>query len=137
MIRTRTTLIIGPGAGLEIELPDKRELLTKIAGGFDFARLGSELQTRDMYMLARHFEKFSRQMGSTRERLMEASQAIRVSARVGSSIDAVLEQHNTDSLVMAAAKLAIVYFTLQAEARSPLTLEPRDPGDLPLRGTEN
>ncbi len=137
MIRTRTTLIIGPGAGLEIELPDKRELLTKIAGGFDFARLGSELQTRDMYMLARHFEKFSRQMGSTRERLMEASQAIRVSARVGSSIDAVLEQHNTDSLAMAAAKLAIVYFTLQSEARSPLTLEPRDPGDLPLRGTEN
>ena len=34
-------------------------------------------------------------------------------------------------------KLAIVFYTLQAEARSPLALEPRDPGDLPLRGNEN
>ncbi len=89
MIRTKTTLVIGPGAGLEIELPDKRELLNKIAGGFDFARLGSELQTRDMYMLAKHFDKFGRQMGGTRERLMEAAQAIRVAARVGTTREMV------------------------------------------------
>ncbi|MCL6251341.1 hypothetical protein M3P36_09850 [Altererythrobacter sp. KTW20L] len=137
MIRTKTTLVIGPGAGLEIELPDKRELLGKIAAGFDFARLGSELQTRDMVMLARHFDKFARQMGATRDKLMEAGQKIRVSAKVGTAIDAVLEQHNTDPLVMAAGKLAIVYLTLQAEARSPLMVEPRDAGDLPLRGQEN
>ncbi len=137
MIRTKTTLVIGPGAGLEIELPDKRELLGKIAAGFDFARLGAELQTRDMYMLAKHFDKFCRQMGSTRERLMEAAQAIRVAARVGTTIDAVMEQHNSNPLALAAAKLAIVYFTLQAEARSPLMIEPRDVGDLPLRGSEN
>lgn len=137
MIRTKTTLVIGLGAGLEIELPDKRELLNKIAGGFDFARLGSELQTRDMYMLAKHFEKFSRQMGATRERLMEAAQPIRVAARVGTTIDAVMEQNSANPLTLAAAKLAIVYFTLQAEARSPLMVEPRDAGDLPLRGVEN
>lgn len=137
MIRTKTTLVVGSGAGLELELPDKRDLLSKVAAGFDFARLGSELQTRDMYMLAKHFEKFARQMGSTRERLMEASQKLRVSAKVGTTIDAVLEQHNTDPLALAAGKLAIVYLTLQAEARSPLTREPREEGDLPLRGAEN
>lgn len=137
MIRTKTTLVIGPGAGLEIELPDKRELLHKIAGGFDFARLNSELQTRDMYMLAKHFEKFCRQMGATKERLMEAAQGIRVAARVGTTIDAVMEQHSSNPLTLAAAKLAIVYFTLQSEARSPLMIEPRDAGDLPLRGVEN
>ena len=137
MIRSKTTLVVGAGASCEIEMPDGRELLGKIAQGFDFARLGSELQTRDMVVLGRHFEKFARQLGSTREKLMAAGGAIRTSSRVGTSIDAILEQHNTDPLVAAAGKLAIIYYTLQAEARSPLSLEPRDAGDLPLRGTEN
>jgi hypothetical protein len=137
MIRSKTTLVIGPGAGLEIELPDKRELLTKMAGGFDFARLGSELQTRDMVLLSRHFEKFARRMNTTEDKLREAGQRIRTSARVGSSVDAVLEQHSHDTLAMAAGKMALIYYILQSEARSPLMLEPRDPGDLPLRGSEN
>ncbi len=137
MIRSKTTLVIGPGAGLEIEMPGRAELLNKVAQGFDFARLGSELQTRDMQVLANHFEKFGRQMGANGERLRDASQNIRVSAKVGTSVDAILEQHAHDQLASAACKLALVYYTLQAEARSPLLLEPRDPGDLPLRGTEN
>ncbi|WP_343807799.1 hypothetical protein [Alteraurantiacibacter aestuarii] len=137
MIRSKTTLVIGAGAGSEIEMPDGREILGKIAQGFDFARLGSELQTRDMQVLAGHFDKFSRRIGARPEQLMQAAQTIRTSARVGSSIDNILEQHNNDPLVTAAGKLAIIYFTLQAEARSPLQLEPREEGDLPLRGTEN
>lgn len=137
MIRSKTTLVIGPGAGLEIELPDKRELLTKMAAGFDFARLGSELQTRDMVLLARHYEKVARRIGTTEEKLRDGGQRIRTSARVGYSVDAVLEQHCDDPSVMAAGKLALIYYVLQAEARSPLMLEPRDPGDLPLRGSEN
>jgi len=137
MIRSKTTLVVGPGAGLEIQMPGRAELLNKVAQGFDFARLGTELQTRDMQVLDRYFEKFGRQMGSSGERLKEASQAIRVSARVGSTVDAILEQHSHDQMASAAAKLALVYYTLQAESRSPLLLEPRDPGDLPLRGTEH
>ena len=137
MFRTKTTLVIGAGAGYELEMPDGRELLTKVAQGFDFARLGSDLQTRDMVQLDKHFEKFARRVGATREKLHEAGGAIRTSARIASSVDAILEQHSTDALVQAAGKLAIVYYTLQAEARSPLGLEPRDPGDLPLRGNEN
>ncbi len=137
MIRSKTTLVIGPGAGLEIEMPDRSELLNKVAQGFDFARLGTELQTRDMQVLARHFDKFGRQMGANGERLKEAAGLIRTSAKVGSAIDAILEQHSHDPLASAAGKMAIIYYTLQAESRSPLLLEPRDPGDLPLRGTEN
>lgn len=137
MIRTKTTLVIGSGAGAELELPDGRELLNKVAQGFDFTRLGSELQTRDMVSLDQHFEKFARRVGATKQKLHEAGGAIRTSARIGSSVDAILEQHNTDALVQAAGKLAVVFYTLQAEARSPLGLEPRDPGDLPLRGNEN
>lgn len=137
MFRSKTTLIVGSGAGYEIEMPDPRELLAKIAQGFDFARLGSELQTRDMVMLSRQFEKFARRLGTTQEKLQEAAGAIRQASRVTNSIDAILEQHGRDPLVQAAGKLAIVYYTLQAESRSPLALEPRDPGDLPLRGNEN
>ena len=137
MFRTKTTLVIGAGAGHELELPDSQELLNKVAQGFDFSRLGSELQTRDMVMLAKHFEKFSRRVGATQDRLQEAGGAIRTASRVTNSLDLILEQHSHDPLVQAAGKLAIVYFTLQAEARSPLGVEPRDPGDLPLRGNEN
>lgn len=118
-------------------MPDGREMLGKIAQGFDFTRLGTELQTRDMQMLASHFDKFSRRIGATQENLMEAGLKIRTSARVGTSIDNILEQHSHDPLVMAAGKLAIIYYTLQGEARSPLQIEPRDQGDLPLRGMEN
>ena len=137
MIRSKTTLVIGPGAGIEAELPDKRELLAKMAAGFDFSRLGTELQTRDMILLARHFEKVARRMGATEEKLREAGQRIRTSARVGTTVDAVLEQHSGDTMAMAAGKLALIYLVLQSEARSPLLLEPRDAGDLPLRGSEN
>ncbi len=137
MIRTKTTLVIGAGAGYELEMPDGRELLSKVAQGFDFIRLGTDLQTRDMVQLDKHFDKFAKRVGATREKLHEAGGAIRISARIASSVDAILEQHGTDPLVQAAGKLAIVFYTLQAEARSPLALEPRDPGDLPLRGNEN
>lgn len=137
MIRNKTTLIVGAGAGMEVELPDRRETLNKIAQGFDFARLGTELQTRDMQQLAVHLEKFSRRVGATPEKLMEAGNAIRVAARVGNSIDAILEQVSNDPLATATGKLAIIYYTLQAESRAPLTLEPRVEGDLPLRGSEN
>jgi len=137
VFRTKTTFIIGAGAGYEIEMPDPREMLAKIAQGFDFSRLGSELQTRDMVVLGRQFEKFARQFNTTQDKLQEAAGSIRQASRVTGSIDAILEQQGHDPLVQAAGKLALVYYTLQCESRSPLGLEPRDPGDLPLRGNEN
>lgn len=137
MFRTKTTLVVGAGAGYEIEFPDSRELLAKVAQGFDFSRLGSELQTRDMVVLAKHFEKFGRRIGATPEKMQEASGLIRTAARVSNSVGNILEQLSSDAVAQAAGKLAIIHYILQAEARSPLGLEPRDPGDLPLRGNEN
>ena len=97
VFRTKTTFIIGAGAGYEIEMPDPREMLAKIAQGFDFSRLGSELQTRDMVILGKHFEKFARHLNTTPEKLQDAGGAIRQAARVTASIDAILEQHGHES----------------------------------------
>ncbi|MEO0689158.1 MAG: hypothetical protein AAFY51_02545 [Pseudomonadota bacterium] len=138
MIRTETTLVIGAGANCEIEMPDGTELLTRIAAGFDFDRLGSQVQTRDMVALAEIFEANAERLGTTYEALLEAGKTIKQASRVTTSIDAVLEQYGSDNAnVIAVGKIALAYYTLQAESKSTLAVEPRDAGDLPLRGTEN
>lgn len=138
MIRTETTLVIGAGANCEIEMPDGAELLTRIAAGYDFDRLGTQLQTRDMVALAQIFEANAGRLGTTYENLLDAGRTIKQASRVTTSIDAVLEQYGSDNAdVIAAGKIALAYYTLQAEQKSTLGLEPRDAGDLPLRGTEN
>ncbi len=118
-------------------MPDGREMLGKIAQGMDFARLGSDLQTRDIQILAKHYAKSAARLGAKEGDLRKAGAAIRTSARIAHSIDAILEQHGHDPLVQAAGKLAIVHYTLQAEALSPLAREPRTSAELPLRGEEN
>lgn len=137
MIRSSTTLIVGAGASCEIELPDGRELLSRMAQGFDFARLGTQVQTRDMQTFAALFERLGPDLDASRQQLIEAGETLRTAARIGSSIDAILEQLGDDPGTLAVGKLAIVHYILQAESRSPLLPEPRDPGDLPLRGQEN
>lgn len=138
MIRTETTLVIGAGANCEIEMPDGAELLARIAAGYDFDRLGSQVQTRDMVALAEIFEASAERLGTTYESLLDAGRTIKQASRVTNSIDAVLEQYGSDNPdVIAAGKIALAYYTLQAEQKSTLGLEPRDAGDLPLRGTEN
>lgn len=137
MIRSKTTLVVGAGAGCELEMPDGKDMLNKIAQGFDFSRLGSDLQTRDMLTLAKHYEALGQRAGTSGAKLQEGAGRIRTSVRVGTSIDAILEQHSQDPLVIAAGKMAIAYYTLQSEAGSPMGVEPRDAGDLPLRGAES
>lgn len=138
MIRTETTLVIGAGANCEIEMPDGAELLAKIAAGYDFDRLGTQVQTRDMVALAEIFEANADRLGTTYENLLEAGRTIKQASRVTTSIDAVLEQYGAGNPeVIAAGKVALAYYTLQAESKSTLAVAPRDAGDLPLRGTEN
>ncbi|MEM6907242.1 MAG: hypothetical protein AAF494_01070 [Pseudomonadota bacterium] len=137
MFRTETTLIIGAGANREIEMPDGPELLNRIAAGFDFDRLGTQVQSRDIVALAQIFEEVSGDLGTTAEELMNAGRAIRSAAYVTPSIEMILQQQNDDPLVVAAGKLAIIYYTLQAEAKSTLARAPREEGELPLRGQEN
>jgi len=137
MIRTKTCLVVGAGASGEIAMPDGREMLGKIAQGMDFSRLGSGLQTKDIQVLAKHYGKAAARLGKGEGDMHKAGQAIRTSARIGHSIDAILEQHGHDPLVQTAGKIAIAHYILQAEALSPLAREPRTPAELPLRGEEN
>lgn len=137
MIRTKTTLVVGAGAGTELQFPDGRELLQRISGGFDFQRVGTVLETPDITAMAAHVADIAKKARVKRDALAEAGQVIRSAARISSSIDAILEQHADNAMVLALGKLAIAHYTLEAEARSPLGAEPKDPGDLPVRGTEN
>ena len=137
MIRTDTTLIVGAGANREIEMPDGPDLLAKIASGFEFERLDSEVKSRDLVAFSQLFERVAEPLGTSYEELVRGAMAIRDATLVSTSIDAVLEQYGHDKAVLAAGKLAIVYYTLQAEQKSTLAPEPRAPGELPLRGTDN
>jgi hypothetical protein len=137
MIRTDTTLIIGAGANREIEMPDGPELLNKIASGYEFERLNSEVKSRDLINLAQLFERIAPDLGMTYDELVAGATAIREATLVSTNIDAILEQYGHDPAVQAAGKLAIVYYTLQAESKSTLAEEPRAANELPLRGTEN
>ena len=137
MIRTDTTLIIGAGANREIEMPDGPDLLAKIAGGYDFERLDSEVKSRDLVSLAQLFQRVSGEIGLSYDELVRGAMAIREATVVSTNIDAILEQYGHDPAVLAAGKLAIVYYTLQAEAKSTLAPAPRTASELPLRGTEN
>lgn len=137
MIRTDTTLIIGAGANREIEMPDGPELLSKISGGYEFERLEAEVKSRDLINLAQLFQQVSGEIGHSYDELVRGATAIRDATLVSTNIDAILEQYGHDPAVVAAGKLAIVYYTLQAESKSTLAAEPRAPGELPLRGTEN
>ena len=137
MFRTRTTIVIGSGVGVEVEMPDGKEILNRISQGFDFSRLGSDLQSRDLIQMARHFRSASSQFGASEEALQAAGGAIRNAARLTPAIEAILEQYGHDPLVQVAGRLAILHYALQAEARSVLALAPREAGELPLRGTES
>ncbi|MEP3421017.1 MAG: SIR2 family protein [Erythrobacter sp.] len=137
MIRTDTTLIVGAGANREIEMPDGPDLLSKIAGGFEFERLDSEVKSRDLVNFSILFQRVAGELDMTYDELVAGAMAIRDATLVSTSIDAILEQYGHDPAVLAAGKLAIVYYTLQGESKSTMAVEPRASGELPLRGTDN
>lgn len=136
MIITPTTLVVGAGAGTELSLPSSEELLVKIGQGFDFARLGTATQSRDTALLAQYMGKLAERAGIPDEEVKRAAGRLHTAAKFARSIDGLLEQHDTDPLVAACGKVAIVHFLCQAEAKSILRLTPRAVGDLPIQGTE-
>ena len=137
MIRTKTTLVIGSGAGEELDLPGSADLLSRILQALDFARLGSDLQTDDMSSFAKLIEAHAKKTKVDPMDMMAAAERIRTSGRIADTFECVMEQHAHDPHALAVAKLAIAQFTLLAEARSPLQRKVENDGDLPMRGTEN
>lgn len=136
MIRTKTTFIIGAGASVELSLPSNEDLLLKIGQSFDFSRLDTPTQTRDTLLLSQYLAKLAGRIGKGEQDMYAAAERLKVAARLGRSIDTVLDQHDTDPLIAACGKLAIVHFICQAEAKSIVRLTARVPGDLPIQGTE-
>jgi hypothetical protein len=137
MIRSKTTLIVGAGASSELGLPNGVELLSRVAQGFDFSRLGTELQTKDSVILGQYLGKLGTRLGKNEAAIREAAERIRIACKLCSSIDSLIEQYGDDQLIAASGKLAIVHFICQAEARSVLRLTPRVAGDLPVQGADN
>lgn len=137
MIRTKTTFIVGAGASCELQMPSGPELVARIAQSLDFERYGAELQTRDSVLLLQHLSKAAARVGGGDEAMHAAATRIRTAAKLGGSIDAILEQHNADELILTCGKLAIAHFISQGESKSTLRQSARIEGDLPLQGTES
>lgn len=133
MIRTKTTVVVGAGAAVEVDLPDPRDMLGKINQGYDFQRLGTDLARAE----TGDFDALFKKLKGKAETLKDAAQRLRAGSRLSTSIHALLQQHGNDDHVIAVGKLALAYYTLRAEQDSPTTDEPRDPGEMPLRGGEN
>lgn len=133
MIRTKTTLIVGAGASQEIHLPSGPELLERTAAAYDFYRFGGEQMTKDSSALLRHLSKLAERPGQSQDKLYEATERLRISARMSRMIDTVIEQNDDNPLVTLCGKLAIAHFICQGEARSNLRPAPKAAGELPLQ----
>jgi len=134
MIRTKTTLVIGAGASCELQMPGSADVLARVVQGYDFSRLGTPQQSRESGILVRYLMKHAEQVGREHRDMVNASQVLRNAARVGKSIDTIIDQYDHDPMVVAAGKIAIAFLMGQAETRANLKEAPRNPGELPLLG---
>ena len=137
MIRTRTTFIVGAGAGTELQMPTSRELIQRIAQSFDFERFTGDIQTRDNTVLQQYLARLAAPLKATFEDMRAAADRIFRAASLIESIDAILEQQSHDPLTAAAGKIAVAHFICQAESKSTIRPEPKAPGELPMQGSEN
>jgi hypothetical protein len=133
MIRSKTTFVLGPGAAAELHFPGPTEMLERIAAALDFGRASANQMTRDTAAILRHVGKLAERTGRTEEHLYRAAQRIHQSAKVGRTIEGVIDQNDDDPLVEAFGKLALGVFTLQSEQRSSVRATPQSHGALPLQ----
>lgn len=133
MIRSKTTFILGPGAAAELHMPGPAETLERIAQALDFSRTTATQMTRDTAAILRHVPKLAERLKQRDEQLWPAAQRIHQAAKIGRTIEAVIEQNDDDPLVAAFGKLALAVFTLQSENRSSLRAAPQGNAALPLQ----
>lgn len=137
MIRTKTTFVVGAGAGCEVQMPTSRELTQRIAQSFDFERYTGDIQTRDNTILQQYLARLAAPLKATYEEMRAAADRIFRAASLIESIDAILEQQSHDPLAAASGKIAVAHFICQAEGKSTIRPEPKVPGELPMQGSEN
>jgi hypothetical protein len=133
MIRSKTTFVLGHGAAAELHFPGPGETLERIAAALDFSRASANQMTRDTAAILRHVGKLAERTGRTEEQLYRAAQRIHQAAKVGRTIEGVIDQNDDDPLVEAFGKLALAVFTLQSETRSSVRAVPQSQGALPLQ----
>jgi hypothetical protein len=136
MIRSKTAFILGSGAAAELHMPEPAETLERIAQALDFSRSGANQLTRDAAAILRHVGKLVERTQRTEEQLYRAAQRIHQAAKVGRTIEGVIEQNDDDALVEAFGKLALAVFTLQSEQRSSVRPTPQAHAALPLQTGE-
>jgi len=117
-------------------MPGGPELLARIGKAYDFSRFEAGTQTKDSILLVQYVKKMAQQMGKKDAVLRASTDRIRTACKLGRSIDGVIDQHDNDPMIVACGKLAIAHFICQAEAKSMLNTEPRNPGELPLQGED-
>jgi len=133
MIRTKTVFVLGAGASAELHMPGPAELLERIAQALDFSRATANQMTRDTTAILRHVGKLAERMNKPEDAIFRAGQRIHNAAKIGRTIEQVIEQNNDGPLVEAFGKLAIAVFTLQSESRSSLRATPQGNAALPLQ----
>lgn len=133
MIRSKTTFVLGAGAAAELHFPGPAETLERIAAALDFSRATANQMTRDTAAILRHVGKLAERTGRSEEQLFRAAQRIHQSAKVGRTVEGVIDQNDDDALVEAFGKLALAVFTLQSEQRSSVRATPQVAGGLPMQ----
>ena len=133
MIRSKTTFVLGPAAAAELHMPGPAETLERIAQALDFSRASANQLTRDAAAILRHVGKLAERTRKSEEQLYRAAQRIHQAAKVGRTIEGLIEQNNDDPLVEAFGKLALAVFTLQSEQRSSVRATPQAHSALPLQ----
>lgn len=133
MIRSKTTFVLGHGAAAELHFPGPADTLERIAAALDFSRASANQMTRDTAAILRHVGKLAERTGRSEEHLYRAAQRIHQAAKVGRTIEGVIDQNDDDPLVEAFGKLALAVFTLQSEQRSSVRATPQHQGGLPLQ----
>jgi hypothetical protein len=113
-----TVLIVGAGAGFDIEMPLGDRLAEKIAASVDFYIDGGEYKRGDV-RIATALQR----MGDW-EPFLTAGQMIGSGIRYSRSIDNYVHTHSDKEAVKTVAKIAIVQAILDAEKNCHIAIEP-------------
>lgn len=140
MIRTPTVFVVGAGASCELAFPGGAQLLEQIAAALHITFDWHERKSGDAKVFAA-FDELARLPNGNRgdvNAYLHAAWQISDAAKLGLSIDNVINQLDGDPLVPICGKVGIARQLLLAEKNSSIAINRDDPSAFPLsaiRGT--
>ena len=135
MFSARTVFVVGAGSSCEAKFPDGATLLGQIMSALDI-RIDAGQRSRGDAQIVNAILDFSeRSFNQEFVAYQDAAWRIRDAAKIGVSIDNIIEQHDDSERIAVIGKIAIVRTILQAERNSLLSIDPNkgdflDPVDL-------